>query len=63
LHSLTYRHVFRDVAGGTLMVDEFPYSSRLSVLGRVADRLFLGRYMRAFLVERARGLRQLAQAA
>jgi ligand-binding SRPBCC domain-containing protein len=57
----THRHEFRPVSSGTLMVDDFAYRSPLGALGRLADRLFLERYMRSFLRARADGLKQLAE--
>jgi ligand-binding SRPBCC domain-containing protein len=57
----THRHEFRSVGGGTQMVDDFRYRSPLGPLGHIADRLFLERYLREFLSERARGLKGLAE--
>jgi ligand-binding SRPBCC domain-containing protein len=57
----THRHTFRLLPGGTLMVDEFCYTSPLGLLGRVADKLFLERYLRAFLRARAEVLKQIAE--
>ena len=48
--------------GATLMVDDFAYRSPLGPLGWLADKLFLGRYMRQFLVQRAQALKQIAEA-
>jgi hypothetical protein len=45
------------------MVDDFRFESPLGVIGRLADRLYLERYMRSFLRERARGLKSLAESA
>jgi ligand-binding SRPBCC domain-containing protein len=59
----THRHEFRPVPTGTLMVDDFRFESPLGVIGRLADRLYLERYMRSFLRERARGLKTLAESA
>src|SRR5260221_2401614 len=59
--TFTHRHEFRPTAEGTLMVDDFRYRSPLGPLGWLADRLFLERYMRGFLRERARGLKELAE--
>ena len=60
--SFTHRHEFRPTDGGTVMIDDFRYRSPLGPLGQLADVLFLERYMRDFLVERARGLKELAEA-
>ena len=60
--ALTHCHTFREARGGTLMVDDFRYTSPLGPLGVLADRLFLARYLRRFLRERARYLKQAAEA-
>lgn len=55
--SFEHLHEFIAESGGTRMIDVFTYRSPLGPLGRLADALFLERYMRAFLVERARSLK------
>lgn len=57
-----HRHEFRDVPGGTLMIDDFAYASPLGILGRLADKLFLERHMRDLLTERARVIKEMAEA-
>lgn len=49
---LCHIHEFKPTDDGTLMIDHFSYTAPLSILGVVADHLFLERYMRAFLQER-----------
>jgi ligand-binding SRPBCC domain-containing protein len=58
---LTHTHEFRAIDDGTLMVDIFDYASPLGVLGRLADVLFLKRYLLRFLSERARVLKDEAE--
>jgi ligand-binding SRPBCC domain-containing protein len=55
--SFEHLHEFSSENDGTRMVDVFTYRSPLGPLGRVADVLFLERYMRRFLDERARALK------
>ncbi len=55
--SFEHLHEFSPADGGTRMVDVFTYRAPLGVIGRVADVLFLERYMRTFLTERARSLK------
>ena len=43
------------------MVDTFQYVSPLGILGRIADVLFLERYMGALLSERALALTSMAE--
>lgn len=50
-----------DRAGGTLMRDVFVFRSPLGPLGRLADLVFLERYMRRLLEQRARVLKALAE--
>lgn len=60
-HCFTHVHEFRQTKGGTLMLDTFSYESPLGPLGVLADKLFLQRYMRAFLQERALYLKRVAE--
>jgi ligand-binding SRPBCC domain-containing protein len=48
--------------GGTLVRDVFDYEAPLGVLGRLADRLFLERYMRNLLEARNQVIKRLAEA-
>jgi ligand-binding SRPBCC domain-containing protein len=54
-------HDFEPTASGTRMTDTFDYTSPLGVLGRIADALFLERYMRALLAERNRVIQEVAE--
>lgn len=45
----------------TLMIDELAFRAPMGALGRFAEWLFLTRYMRRFLVERNRVLKELAE--
>jgi ligand-binding SRPBCC domain-containing protein len=56
-----HEHQFLAVGGGTEMVDTFDYTSPLGPLGRVADRLFLVRYMTALLRDRNAYLKRVAE--
>jgi ligand-binding SRPBCC domain-containing protein len=60
-HSFTHVHEFRAIEDGTVMVDDFRYKSPLGILGSVADKLFVERYMRKFISERARYLKEVAE--
>jgi ligand-binding SRPBCC domain-containing protein len=59
--SFTHKHEFRRVGDRTLMLDTFDYKSPLGPLGVLADRLFLERYMRKLLTERAQYIKQVAE--
>jgi ligand-binding SRPBCC domain-containing protein len=56
-----HEHQFLAVEGGTEMVDIFDYASPLGLLGRLADGLFLRRYMAALLRERNAYLKRAAE--
>jgi ligand-binding SRPBCC domain-containing protein len=55
-------HRFLPNGTGTLMIDCFDYTSPLGPLGRLADVLFLERYMRGLLVGRNAMLKRVAEA-
>lgn len=54
-------HVFDLHEGGTLMRDIFDFDSPLGPLGHLANALFLTRYMRRFLEERAGAIKRMAE--
>ena len=56
-----HEHQFLAMDGGTEIVDIFDYTSPLGPLGRLADRLFLRRYMTRLLRERNVYLKQVAE--
>lgn len=60
-HSFTHHHDFQVVGNQTVMLDSFTYESPLGLLGKVADKLFLKRYMTDFLRERAEYLKQAVE--
>lgn len=59
--SLYHRHEFTAVANGTLMRDRLEWTSPLGVLGKIADALFLRRYMLRFLATRNRNLKAIIE--
>jgi len=60
--SMKHSHRFLPDGTGTLMKDEFHFSAPLGILGRIAERMFLTRYMRRLLLNRNRILKELAEA-
>ena len=55
-------HLFRTLPGGaTEMVDHFRIAAPLPVLGLLAEKLFLRRYMRALLLERNAVIKRVAE--
>lgn len=60
-HSFSHTHEFIENGAGTIMKDTFSYQSPLGFLGKIADRLFLERYMNKFIAERATELKRIAE--
>jgi len=58
---MEHHHYFSAESGGTVMRDAFSFQSPLGILGRIADRVFLKRYMRNFLIERNRVIKGIAE--
>ncbi len=56
-----HQHFFSATAYGTLMTDIFEYESPLGFLGRVADILFLKRYMIKLLEKRNQTIKEFAE--
>ena len=59
---LHHTHLFVPQPDGTLMIDIFTFRAPLGILGRIAETLFLTRYMRNLLLARNRYLKQAAEA-
>ena len=60
-HSFRHEHHFKLVDGITVMTDQFDYVSPLGKIGRLADWLFLKRYMTNLLTERNRVIKTVAE--
>jgi ligand-binding SRPBCC domain-containing protein len=58
---MEHHHYFERSGMGTVMRDEFTFESPFGLLGRIVDRLFLSRYVRAFLAERNRVIKAAAE--
>lgn len=50
--SFEHMHKFHEAGEGTTMIDVFSYISPLGIFGKIADHLFLRRYMERLLVKR-----------
>lgn len=57
----THTHRFEEKDGVTTMTDIFDYTSPLGVLGKLADWLFLEKYMKRLLVVRNETIREFAE--
>ena len=60
-HSFIHTHEFSESGSGTIMKDRFVYRSPLGILGILADKLFLEKYMGRFIVNRAISLKRMAE--
>ncbi|MDT0648420.1 SRPBCC family protein [Zunongwangia sp. F260] len=56
-----HEHHFSDLNGGTVMTDIFDYQSPLGILGLLADKIFLKKYMIDLLEERNRIVKEFAE--
>lgn len=56
-----HEHHFEDFKGGTLMLDVFEYQSPLGFLGKIADKIFLEKYMTDLLKKRNQIIKQFAE--
>ena len=59
--SLRHEHHFKKIDNGTLLIDIFIYESPYGKLGRLADRLFLTRYMKNLLETRNKMIKEYAE--
>jgi ligand-binding SRPBCC domain-containing protein len=59
---MKHHHAFIAQPPGTLMIDTFTFRAPMGILGSVAERVFLTRYMRGLLLTRNRYLKQAAEA-
>ena len=59
--SFKHEHHFTEIKGGTVMKDIFVYTSPFGILGKLADTLFLEKYMTDLLLERNRVIKEVAE--
>ena len=59
--SMKHEHHFYDDENGTIMKDDFRYVSPLGFLGKIADELFLKKYLTRFLIQRNEMIREYAE--
>ncbi len=56
-----HEHHFAESNGGTLMTDYFEYKSPFGILGKLADKLFLKKYMTKLLTHRNKVVKEFAE--
>ena len=54
-------HYFREIPEGCLVQDRFDFDTPFGLLGHIANKLFLVRYMQKFLEERNAVVRRVAE--
>lgn len=54
-------HFFEEIEQGTLMRDVFDYDSPFRVFGKIADAIFLKKYMTALLIGRNQLIKRVAE--
>lgn len=59
--SFTHRHLFKEENSGTLMIDQFIYQSPFGRFGKIADTVFLEKYMRKFIQLQADKVKEIAE--
>jgi ligand-binding SRPBCC domain-containing protein len=59
--SFVHDHLFAPENGGTRMTDVLVFAAPLGILGRVAEKLVLRRYLERFLRQRASGLKSFLE--
>lgn len=59
--SFKHQHIFESKGGETIMTDIFDYVSPYGILGKLADLLFLKRYMTDLLVQRNNVIKEYAE--
>lgn len=60
-HSFNHTHDFLEVPEGALMIDTFDYKSPFGILGTLADKFFLEKYMKKFIISRSMELKKIAE--
>ena len=59
--SMSHTHIFEEKDDVTIMHDTFEFESPLGLLGKIANHLFLKRYMTTFLVTKNQVLKHVAE--
>ncbi|MGG5208158.1 SRPBCC family protein [Chryseobacterium sp. MIQD13] len=58
---MKHQHIFKKKNDITLMIDIFEFESPLGLIGRLFNRIFLKNYMKNFLLERNKLIKNLAE--
>lgn len=58
---MKHEHLFEPISTGTRMTDNFDFAAPLGVLGRIAERVVVTRYLTNFLTERNAMIKRCAE--
>ena len=56
-----HEHLFLDFKKGTLMIDIFEYKSPFGIFGKLADKIFLKKYMTKLLINRNKCVKEFSE--
>lgn len=59
--SMKHHHYFKPIKNGTIMIDEFYFESPYGFIGRLANHIFLTRYMKTLLEGRNNVIKEYAE--
>ena len=59
--SFKHQHFFKGSEDGTLMTDIFTFKSPFGILGKLADKIFLEKYLTSFLIARNNLIKECAE--
>lgn len=60
--TMKHQHIFKKKNNSTIMIDIFEFESPLGILGRFFNHIFVKDYMRRFLLERNKLIKETAEA-
>lgn len=61
--TMKHQHIFKNKKDRTLMIDIFEFESPLGIIGKFFNHVFLKDYMRNFLLNRNKLIKEIAEAA
>jgi ligand-binding SRPBCC domain-containing protein len=59
--SMLHHHYFKPIANGTIMIDEFTFTSPYGLLGKAVNKVFLTNYMKRLLTQRNNIIKDYAE--
>jgi ligand-binding SRPBCC domain-containing protein len=59
--SIYHEHLFEQVGNKVIMIDKFEFHSPFGIVGRVFNKLVLTNYMKKFLIDRNRVIKEFAE--